>query len=527
MCHAQGNDHAESKQEKAEKQEKNGKLRDVPVTEAKRKRIRTARPYRGVRRIARRHATATPDSLAFLQIRHFDADEERPRLTQQDAHEDLDQLEWLVENTHSYRDLRAFDHRAAFDAVRNGVDTKGIARDDFHLQLRKLVALFGDGHGTVPGLFKIIPKAGLPFRLRPVRGGVLAIRWDGTPYDLKFPYVRSIDNTPIAEWMAAAARVAPRGSIAAERVAGYFFGCFATFTRTELGLRGGGPLEIELRAKSGRRRRLTLPLNEIARPWNSKPPSGARELQGSIGYVAIPSMSLDDREVTKLIEQVEAYEDAKGLILDIRGNLGGQREVLRRLMPHLMARDAKPTVVNVAAVRLAPGMDEDDATRALARRHLHLPSWRGFSKAEAAAAKTTLAGFRPDWALPRREFGAWHAMVVSPAPRDAWRMTRRIAVLIDGYTFSAADVFAGALERLPHVTLVGTSTGGGSGRTLEHILRNSGLQVELSSMASFRADGKRYDGLGVAAGLEVEATLEDVLAGRDPVLEAALKHLTR
>jgi hypothetical protein len=179
-------------------------LADVPATRDNRKRIHRARPWEIALRIARTHATEPDPAFAFLTIRHHGRVKGR-WLTWGQALEDLDQLEWHVENVYSYRDLRPFDWRAAFDTIRLGIEQRGIAHFDFHIQLRKLLALFGDGHSSVPGISRVLPRGGLPFALGDVGGRVLALDRDGAPLDRRHPYLVSIDGVVIDEWLEAAA----------------------------------------------------------------------------------------------------------------------------------------------------------------------------------------------------------------------------------------------------------------------------------------------------------------------------------
>ena len=58
-------------------------------------------------------------------------------------------------------------------------------------------------------------------------------------------------------------------------------------------------------------------------------------------------------------------------------------------------------------------------------------------------------------------------------------------------------------------------------------LRATGLDVRLSSMASFRPDGARYDGRGVEPDVVVLPAPEDLVGEGDAQLEAALRLLKR
>ncbi len=72
---------------------------------------------------------------------------------------------------------------------------------------------------------------------------------------------------------------------------------------------------------------------------------------------------------------------------------------------------------------------------------------------------------------------------------------------------------------------MGTSSGGGSGRSRSFKLPNSGLRVRISSMASFRSNGQRYDGKGVSPDVKVEATITDLNGEIDSVLARAREYL--
>ena len=75
------------------------------------------------------------------------------------------------------------------------------------------------------------------------------------------------------------------------------------------------------------------------------------------------------------------------------------------------------------------------------------------------------------------------------------------------------------------VTLVGTPSGGGSGRTEGYGLAASGLRIRLSSMASFRPDGKLYDGNGIQPDIVVKPARGDWIGKGDAQLDKALELL--
>jgi len=84
-------------------------------------------------------------------------------------------------------------------------------------------------------------------------------------------------------------------------------------------------------------------------------------------------------------------------------------------------------------------------------------------------------------------------------------------VLSNAAYFSATDGFLSAFGELPQVALIGQASSGGSGATKRFQLPNSGLEVKLSSMASFRSNGKLFDGNGIAVDIPVSRTLSILL----------------
>jgi C-terminal processing protease CtpA/Prc len=100
-----------------------------------------------------------------------------------------------------------------------------------------------------------------------------------------------------------------------------------------------------------------------------------------------------------------------------------------------------------------------------------------------------------------------------------------VAILLDEACFSATDVFLAAFRGLPRVTLVGTPSGGGSGRARPLVLEHSRLDLRMSSMASFRPDGRVYDGESVEPDVLVHPSPGWWVGREDPVLDEALRRV--
>lgn len=109
-------------------------------------------------------------------------------------------------------------------------------------------------------------------------------------------------------------------------------------------------------------------------------------------------------------------------------------------------------------------------------------------------------------------------------PRDLLRFGGPVAVLTNRRTFSAAEDFVLAMRQLPHVTVVGDTTGGGSGNPLVRELPN-GWTFRLPHWLATDPSGFNWEGVGIPPDTWVVQTDADAGAGEDPVLDAALNVL--
>jgi len=234
-------------------------------------------------------------------------------------------------------------------------------------------------------------------------------------------------------------------------------------------------------------------------------------------------MDGDAAALQALDDAMQQFRDTRGLVIDVRGNGGGRRDPLRRLAPYFLD-EGQAVVGNVAAFLLEPG--KPAPPDALANRYLYRADWDGWNDRQRRAIGTFLRGFRPSWKLPKGRFSPWHFLVLD---RDdnaaAFHYDKPVVLLIDRGCFSATDIFAGALQAIDGVTVVGERSAGGSGRARSYQLPNSGVRLQLSTMASFRPDGTLYEGHGVAPDVVVATQPSDLIGQTDTALDKALELL--
>lgn len=173
----------------------------------------------------------------------------------------------------------------------------------------------------------------------------------------------------------------------------------------------------------------------------------------------------------QLDRAVDEFRDLDGIVIDLRGNGGGVGAMVMGVAGHFV----------------------DD--------RVSLGAMRG---------RTTTLRFA---ANPRRVDAAGRPVSPFPGP---------VAVLIDGATGSASEVFAGGLQAIGRVRVFGDTSAGAVLPALMDRLPNG--DVLYHAFADFvTATGELLEGRGVLPDEPVAVTRDDLLAGRDPVLEAAMR----
>lgn len=96
-----------------------------------------------------------------------------------------------------------------------------------------------------------------------------------------------------------------------------------------------------------------------------------------------------------------------------------------------------------------------------------------------------------------------------------------VAILVDGLSGSSSEIFAGGVQGLPRVTIIGSRTAGATlPSAAERLPNGDGFQYAFASYLT--RDGTELEGKGVQPDIVVIPTAEAIAAGRDPALEAAI-----
>ncbi len=101
-----------------------------------------------------------------------------------------------------------------------------------------------------------------------------------------------------------------------------------------------------------------------------------------------------------------------------------------------------------------------------------------------------------------------------------------LAVLVDGCSASTSEIFAGGLQDLGRARIFGTKTAAAAlPSAIEKLPNGDGFQYAIANYIS--EGGKALEGNGVTPDVTVKLTRAALLAGRDPVIDAAVEWIRK
>ena len=234
----------------------------------------------------------------------------------------------------------------------------------------------------------------------------------------------------------------------------------------------------------------------------------------NIGYIhskRFEPLSESDSEFAKfksiVDEALQALQDKKGIVLDIRTNGGGQGQFAYYLAGRFFSESTPLDLVRMR-YKLGTGSTEDA-----------LSDW----------VTTNFEGY-PDSRAEGGTIGSIFTDDFTVSSSGAFQFTNKVAVLTSRGTASAAEYFTAAMKNQNHVKSIGNKTFGifaGS----EHVTFNSGngkwntrisvQDVELFYEGSYQS----FEGEGITPDEVVLPTLDEVNNGTDVHIEAAMNYI--
>lgn len=192
----------------------------------------------------------------------------------------------------------------------------------------------------------------------------------------------------------------------------------------------------------------------------------------SIGYLHFNSFRNSNESAAIVDEVLQAFKNCKAMIVDVRGNGGGDDEVGKAIADRFS--DGAKRLYMVRRMRTGPG---------------HM------------------------------EFGKVKEFYVEP--EGPAQFTKPVILLTHRHSVSAAENFTLGMRRLPHVTVVGATTSGAMADVRGRPMPN-GWTVWVPYNYFVDHNGFCWEGMGLVPHIRQINTKEDIDAGKDKVLELAI-----
>lgn len=464
--------------------------------------------------------------------------EQRPRLGSKEVIEDINYLDRRIMELSAYQGLNGFAYRDAFQEYIKSLGTDSIDIVDFGVFLSDVIGRFGDRHAYARD-YAMSTEKYLPFTAAPFQGKMIGLTYQDSLREFQlfqpqYPYLKEINGEAIGDYIK---EILPEERHAPPKAYQYRAARELAFIEYNYLLKDRElPDPSEFIFSDGEKdTSLILPLrSEIVKGfrWEDKYSAFAISEddmddslkavrcfeidQNKIAYIRIPEMARFGGAKTYfqiLNEFLNSIRNSKALIVDIRSNPGGRRDLIVEIAKYVVHPDSI-YIVNLARQRGLPPFDEDMLDNHDDRYLYPLENWEPRVK---KAISSFMATYGPMYELPEDKFSPWLYTVLDgkALSEGGYHYDKPVYLLADESSFSAASVFAATFKGLPNVTLVGITTDGSSGNTESFRLPHSDIKIKLSTMASFQKDGRLLDGYGTEPDIAIDRSLDQLLWKED------------
>ena len=350
---------------------------------------------------------------------------------------------------------------------------------EYYIALMKYISLVDDGHTTIMPPWMINPEGfSKPALELTLIDNKIVVSRVGNVTELRSNniscgnIITHIDDVPVLEALASINKIYARGSKQAnEKINTYFL------------LLGDQKKKVYVRFEnSGDDVALTRSIVEDDGNYfidgfiDFDKPYEIKKLENDIYYCKI--LSFSTMKVADAIIEVLANNNPKGLIFDLRLNLGGNDQVASKIISHIIGETVSS------------------------------PIWRCQLQNQA-------------FELWGKDFPVEDIQNhINPASNNTF--TKEVILLTSGMTSSTAEDMVLILKEAKRATIVGGRTAGSSGNPKTTKLPFGG-SLRVSSFTPLTPSKKEYLGTGIKPDIECFDTVESLRENRDIVLETAIK----
>lgn len=463
------------------------------------------------------------------------------------AIEDISEFQQLLEEQSSYIYLSDYNYKRAINSLKKTVEKSPneINVDYLVYELAKIMAEIGDRHSSVKNEAFEKDKYStyslqLPFSIAALNGKAVALKSFEKEsiysyYHPDFPFIKSINGLPVhvlIDSLVYKSKKAPKeakfsNGIAAIQQLGklYFMNNLDLPRKIEIVFSNGKTDRTEyvqlqnqqFLYKSKLERYMLLKSTNIKKGDFKSIPT---LLKGNIGLISLPEM-YNFNEVAGLEQFIEitlsTFHHTKALIIDLRFNPGGSRDLIQKFASYIVQKSNSPWVANVAYLRT----DERNAIHnSMSNRLLYPYLSSNFNNLDRKSIAAFSKSFVKEKEFDTAIFSNPFYMVLESGNKQ---YTKPVYILVNERSFSAATVFTSAFKGLPNVKIVGVTTDGSSGNSKTMNLNHSNIQLRLSTMLSFQRDGKTLDGNGTRPDIYISEDEEQILKGTDVQLKKLIE----
>jgi len=459
--------------------------------------------------------------LPWLGTKYLNASQRKwmaipKQLSRQQAIHDIEELQYYLKDRASYLTRNNIDIIAELS---NLIPTlpETINTQAFAGLLHEKVLKMGDCHYKMSPSPIFSQKGGnLPFKLARTELGWVAIEARGG--DLlhdDYPLVKEINGIPLAKLKNQASRYVNACSkqmvdTSTLSVMQYYFPMvlanFSTRTKNEVNVTLG-------RKHDEARFIITLPFSKKQVRHSKIKYAQSHLLPENIGYLRINTMN---KYLDGVHQAMRDFKNTDGLIIDIRNNGGGTYDILDAIYGYFLPVGDLGKIINIAAVKKSTAFKANH----LDSRKTYALDSEQWNENQREMIEAFSGSFSSQWSFPRQNYREWLYKIVEPQAQQ-YHYTKPVIVLTNADSASASDGFANAFSLLSQVTLMGEATAGMSGSRRPVTLKHSKLTLNLSSMASFRPNGKLFEGNGVEVDIKQLPTVSDYIYHEDSVLKSA------
>ncbi len=456
---------------------------------------------------------------------------------------DLRQFEDILQSVSSYSQLSTVDYQLMIKKIADAIVNENTQIDVNKLanEMAKIMSEIGDRHSSIrnESFNNINHKTynlRLPFGVATLNGKIIALKKDEKNegynyYYHSHPYIKSINGVAIETLINTynyKHKKAPEpaklswGSSAIQRYGTLLFendvDCPDSITVVFSDGRAEKKETFQLTTENNGYSSTLSQAHAInTDKINKKSFEGLSKIVGDhIGYITIPQM-YDYDEVTGLEnfikDALRSFANTKALIIDIRNNPGGSREILQTFAGYIVQPKQSPWVANVAYLRTDKQLIGDEAS--MSGRYLYRYHSEELSDNDRKAIDEFNKGFKLQKAVDSSKFSGPFYMVLHHGQES---YNQPVYILVNEESFSAASVFASAFKSLPNVKIAGETTDGSSGNSRILNLKNSNIRIRVSTMLSFQRNGKTLDGNGTIPDIVIQTDEKQVLDGCDTQL---------